>query len=1232
MNMISTGAFQTEMDASNKQSTLAKKFAAVWEKKNAKAARAGGVSLMALSLAACGSDDATTTVTTTPATTTTTTPVTPAVDAAKAITLTTGTDTGASFTGGSGDDTFTATHLTYGAIDELAGGTGADTLTIVNTGAANYTAAAAKVSAIEAINITSQHATSAATKEVTTVTFQDIASGQSIIFDGETFTAGGSGATAEQIATSFTSGTAVGGAFTGSFALATTAASTGSSGDKVDFTASTAGNATNLTVTGSSQSAEQSAQTLTFATKPGNTNNTVSVTVNGTTITSIAAGGTTAAKLTLMVADLTGKINMMAGINATKTDSGDTIMLMSNKDVDVTGYATAGTSNTTTLTTAYGITAGTYTFATNPGATSGFSVDVNGTNVALGTNINTVASITDLVAAKINTVVAGAASSDGTSVLTIASDIGIVLGFDDIGSTGNTPASQVFSDGYHAASPASAVYVDGAAAVTAAAYSTTVDASKFTGATSMASVNSTADVSFTNMVSTQTGIVSGNTAITNGATTFGHKATATSFDIDIKDGTTAGNVTATGAAGTSASISSSGVKNTVGTIDVAAAKTITVDAAVNLTATAIATTGTLGSLTITGAGAASIGTLDGGLDTVDASGNSGGLTALIGTETDTVLTGSSGADKITASSTDAIANTAKLAVNAGAGSDTLVVGDAADINTAEDGARYTGFEVLSLSDTQDASLVAGITSLSMAAASSKSITGVSAVQADAITVTGDQGTAFTVTLNNATGTADSVTLDLKSTTATTNVDVAALSVVGVETLNVIGSTGTAATDSDLTFAASGANALKTVNMSGTADMTISGANTSLAMTVNATTSGAVTATGAFIAASTINTGDGADAVTLSTNNGSTYNTGGGKDTITAAVARLVATGSADHVVNGGDAVDTLAISDTAATVIDNHFTNVSNVEKITTSTGSTSITAGAAFNTAFADGVTITSGTLADTSSYSYVGGLYAKDTTITIDGSSLVADAGGEDITVTTGGGNDTVTTGTDTTWAGKTSGDGGSFVISTGAGNDSITFAYGTLTSQATSQAGTITAGTGVDTITKTTGINGTTASSVIDFVFANGDSVVGAYDTIVGYDTVTNSGSLFGDILDLTAATVGTSVGSTDSGTILSHSLSGGKLSFDDAATYAAALVINAGNLSDVTSYLDTNLGANTTVIFEYDRDSNGTAESTMVFTNISNATGTGDTLIMLQDVIGAGLSATATLTTDEFIIIG
>jgi hypothetical protein len=58
MNMISTGAFLTEMDASDKQkNSLVNKLVSAWEQKNSKTARAGGVSLMALSLAACGSSD-----------------------------------------------------------------------------------------------------------------------------------------------------------------------------------------------------------------------------------------------------------------------------------------------------------------------------------------------------------------------------------------------------------------------------------------------------------------------------------------------------------------------------------------------------------------------------------------------------------------------------------------------------------------------------------------------------------------------------------------------------------------------------------------------------------------------------------------------------------------------------------------------------------------------------------------------------------------------------------------------------------------------------------------------------------------------------------------------------------------------------------------------------------------------------------------------------------------------
>jgi hypothetical protein len=127
MNMISTGAFLNEMDASNKQPTMAESFAAVWEKKNAKAARAGGVSLMALSLAACGSSSTTTSSTTTTTTTTTAT--------SQSLSLTSKADT---ITGGAGDDTIdggavneggVANVQTLGATDSIDGGAGTDTLT-----------------------------------------------------------------------------------------------------------------------------------------------------------------------------------------------------------------------------------------------------------------------------------------------------------------------------------------------------------------------------------------------------------------------------------------------------------------------------------------------------------------------------------------------------------------------------------------------------------------------------------------------------------------------------------------------------------------------------------------------------------------------------------------------------------------------------------------------------------------------------------------------------------------------------------------------------------------------------------------------------------------------------------------------------------------------------------------------------------------------------------------------
>jgi len=151
MNMISTGAFLTETDASNKQSTLAEKFASVWEKKNAKAARAGGVSLMALSLAACGGSSSTTTDTSTD---TTTTPVAPV---AQTYTLTAGIDT---ISGSAADDTINAglnsnSTQTLQGLDSIDGGAGTDTINVIFNTAATY---APTISNVEVINLTSSAA------------------------------------------------------------------------------------------------------------------------------------------------------------------------------------------------------------------------------------------------------------------------------------------------------------------------------------------------------------------------------------------------------------------------------------------------------------------------------------------------------------------------------------------------------------------------------------------------------------------------------------------------------------------------------------------------------------------------------------------------------------------------------------------------------------------------------------------------------------------------------------------------------------------------------------------------------------------------------------------------------------------------------------------------------------------------------------------------------------------
>jgi len=1000
---------------------------------------------MALSLAACGSSSSTTASTDTSTDTTTA-----ATDAAKTLTLTTAINSGDSFTGGSGDDIFQATHLTLGAGDKLVGGAGNDTLNIVNTGAGAYTPANADISGIENINVVNQ--------------------------SGSTAVAGVTAVTAVAQVTTITA----------KFAAANTDIITVNYGDQSQV----------VTLTGVTNQAGA-------ATNAG----IITAAINGMAGATIAAVGTTA-----------------------------------------------------------------------------------------GTNDHII------------TVTAPVA---GTPLPAISFDTATALA--------DYPTV--------AATTANVVGVTGVTAVAATTPSTmTVDATQYTDATAFSTDGSTGLVNFTGLTNAQSATMDGG----SGGMGAGYSATATSATIGISGGTTAGAVTLTGAKVTSAAITSSGKANVVGAIDLAGASTITVDAATKLTATSIDTTATSATLTITGAGAVVMGTLDDGITTVNASGNSGGVTMTGPADgANTSITLSSGNDVFTTDD-DGFTTAQTFAVNAGSGADILVVAAAADINTANEAGRYTGFETVRIGDSYDGDTISGITGLQLTGATSKSYTDLTAAQAGSVQIRGDE-TSPTFALKTATGTSDTLSLTMGTgltNSAATDI-VTGMTVTGFENLNIIengGATATAGANQTAIVAAFTGATLNNIDLSGRA-VTLSNIATTKAvdidgtqLTGNGNASGVqgLTVAGSAVAGSVIHGSAVNDSFTVGAE-GSTYNGNAGKDAFSATAALILADGSTDLVLNGGAGTDTLTLTNTTGnTLTDAHFTNISGIENLTlTNTGAadTSITTGAAFNTAFANGVTITSGVIAATKDITISAGLSTVDMTVTIAGTSQTG-AVTETNSIVTGSGADTITY-TDTGWVGATSGSAsGTFAIDTNAGDDTINVSFGTLTNDQTGSFIVITGGSGQDTITvndaKVNDDDGTGVVGHVTFAFAAGDSDTVNYDTITGFDLAT--ATLVSDGLNFEGtAAIGDFTAHNDFGTILTHSTTAGVITFDDAASFATALTINAANLADVVGYLKLNADANDVVSFEFDSTGNGSADGTMVF-HQGSAASVADDLVFLAGVTG------------------
>jgi hypothetical protein len=132
------------------------------------------------------------------------------------------------------------------------------------------------------------------------------------------------------------------------------------------------------------------------------------------------------------------------------------------------------------------------------------------------------------------------------------------------------------------------------------------DFSAVTGEENIAANLSTDAIVLTNVGAGASLDVVGNGAVTNGALTATYVAAATSADLDIIGGTTAGNISISGTAVTSTSITSTGAANTIGTLAIPATSTsMTIDATTKLTTGAITSAG-LVTLTITGAGGADL--------------------------------------------------------------------------------------------------------------------------------------------------------------------------------------------------------------------------------------------------------------------------------------------------------------------------------------------------------------------------------------------------------------------------------------------------------------------------------------------------------------------------------------------------------------------------------------------------------------------------------------------------
>lgn len=238
----------------------------------------------------------------------------------------------------------------------------------------------------------------------------------------------------------------------------------------------------------------------------------------------------------------------------------------------------------------------------------------------------------------------------------------------------------------------------------------TVSGNNFVGHTQIWADRSVNDLTVDDLAAGAAVGVRGNNVVANGNVDFEYAAGAReSITIAIDGGTkaaSAANAVITNGDGTAktATISSTGAANQVGNVVLSGAdtvETLTINAGTNFETkgaiSGFSSAADKGTINVTGAAASvKLGALNTNVIKVDASGlSAGGLTVDLNDKTNLQFIGGAGADTVT---TGAVINHTGAAatigsINGGAGTDTLIVKDAAHI-TANSGKQYSNFEVL----------------------------------------------------------------------------------------------------------------------------------------------------------------------------------------------------------------------------------------------------------------------------------------------------------------------------------------------------------------------------------------------------------------------------------------------------------------------------------------------------------------------------------------------------------